>query len=289
MSSPKVIFLGNCQAQAFESLSAYLGLKIEVIGVPPIWLLNGNDRDNLLRKFEEADFIFSQRLSDTYPFELLRNAALREAYGSKVVVWPNIYFDGYFPGIRYLYNQSGKVTGPLSDYHFQWIMDGWRMERSIEETVGVVCDFSKWSGEPDFVERSLNELRDREKVVDVTISDYVRDNFRTKKLFYTMNHPKTVVLAEMLKRIVTSVGLECKPEHLEGYAYHLQQINLPAFPIFQQRYMAVFKEEDVFKGVTADQENEGLETKPAFYDYVSLVERFYRIYDASFSRNSPFT
>ena len=279
MVQPKVIFLGNCQAQSFESLAGHLNLGIEIISAPPIWEVTEANVENLIEKISSADIVFSQRMSPRYPVTFVRNAVLKERFGAKVIVWPNIYFDGYFPGVRYLYNELGKVVGPLRDYHFQWIIDGWREGLSVDETALTVIRPSSWTGSADFLEVSLRELRLREKDADVKISDYIQNNFRRNKLFYSMNHPKTSVLGEMLRRMLSWADIPYHQNGIESYSYNLDEIIIPAFPIFRDRYRPTFKDDDKFKGVAISTETGNPENKVEYYGLSSLIECYYRFYD----------
>ncbi|MBB6486707.1 WcbI family polysaccharide biosynthesis putative acetyltransferase [Rhizobium lusitanum] len=278
---PKVVFIGNCQAQAFESLCGHLGVEVDVIAVPPIWEINEDSSGFLADSLMRADFIFSQRLSEDYSLELIRNGVLQDRYGEKVIVWPNIYFDGYFPGIRYLYNDYGKIVGPLADYHFQWIIDSWRDGSTVEETALLAHDLSVWKGDVDFVEQSTNQLKSREKRASVNISDYIVNNFRRKKLFYTMNHPVDEVLVEMLARLFQKAGVPFSSRNSVGYPYTLNQIIIPEFRIFRERYKPIFEESCLFKGVESPTDVPASLHNERSYSFRSLIEAYFALYDQS--------
>jgi hypothetical protein len=63
-----------------------------------------------------------QRVSNEFDIDWIASSRVREAFGDKVTVWPNIYFDGYFPGVQYVYLAHwGKLLSPLGEYHFEQI------------------------------------------------------------------------------------------------------------------------------------------------------------------------
>ncbi len=140
-----IVYLGNCQAQAFESLSGHLKLNVDVHRVPAVYTIEANQEEIISPVLDRADFIFSQRLSSSYPVHFLRNDHLRKKYGEKVIIWPNIYFDGYFPGLKYIYGKHGKVVGPLRDYHFDWIYEGWKRGEDPNITAKIPTSKEFWA------------------------------------------------------------------------------------------------------------------------------------------------
>ena len=183
---PKICFIGNCQAQALTSLAAFLNIRANLVFLPPVFDLAAFDKDSVRKSVDDCDFVFSQAVSEEFPIEYVRPSAIRARFGHRAVSWPNIYFDGYFPGIRYIYvgvNRQ-KLTGPLSDYHFSVINGSWREGISVANCVGRIESAS----EPYFfdnpVERSLHNLRERESGLDTGIADYIATNYRMQKLFF---------------------------------------------------------------------------------------------------------
>jgi hypothetical protein len=119
----RVVVFGNCQAQLLESLieTACPGTTIDK--VPPVFVLTDADQDLIGSKLQSADVIFAQRISDDYHLGWARTREIKATYGEKVVSWPNIYFDGYFPDVRYLYLGGwNKVQSPLEDYHLDSVI-----------------------------------------------------------------------------------------------------------------------------------------------------------------------
>lgn len=58
------------------------------------------------------------------------------------------------------------------------------------------------------VENSLNELKSRESVCDVIISDYVEENYNKKELFYVPNHPTNDVMKVITKRLLEHLSFK---------------------------------------------------------------------------------
>lgn len=57
------------------------------------------------------------------------------------------------------------------------------------------------------VEKEILKLEEREKLCDVIISDFIRRNYRYKKLFYEPYHPAGVLLKEKGRKILEIIGV----------------------------------------------------------------------------------
>lgn len=286
MKAPVVVYLGNCQAQFFEGLSDYLQLGVEVRRIPPVWLIRDEHRPEVDELLSSADIIFKQRIANDYPIAFVRDDEIKASYPDRTILWPNAYFDGYFPGLKYIYNVAGKVEGPLSDYHFQWIEDGWRSGASSQEVLQWATRGDAWAGPRDVVELSLAQLRNRERGLDVAISDYVCQRFRSKKLFYSMNHPHIDLLYELLRRIYEVAALPFVPKMPpERFPYMLDQIDIPCVGMFRDRYRPTFAITDLIKGRSYSPETGAVDTNVVqFFNWQELIDGFYRIYDLKLAR-----
>lgn len=293
----KIVFIGNCQAQALTQLAHYLELGAELVIVPPVFDLGAFNTPEIKEKIYSADVVFSQRVNEDYPAEFIRPSVLRRELGDKVVIWPNIYFDGYFPGVRYVYAQNGsKVTGPLSDYHFLQI------QQSYKDGVSPQAAWEAFiSPQPsdilptDPISDSIANLRHREQDVDVTMSDYIEANATRTKLFYSMNHPSDEVLIEALRRMVEKSGAdlhvpEYDPARLVGYPYSLNEIDLPILPFVQKQYEipssqieTIVGKELVFNGTI-----HGAGSEPKSYTGVEIIESFYKVYESAEAADAVF-
>lgn len=282
MARPNVIYIGNCQAQAFQSLTGHLGLDVEVLLAPPVWAISKEEEAKLEDRIRKAHFVFCQRLAPDFPVSMLRAANLRALAPGKTIIWPNIYFDGYFPGIGYIYREDGKVEGPLRDYHFEWMHKSWEAGGSVEETARIATDASAWDQRPDVVEASILQLREREADVDVTISDYIVNRFRSQKLFYAMNHPYDALLSEMLRRLFQFAGLRFSSVGPESYPYTLNEIQIPALGVFKQRYRPSFHDVDIIKGAAVDPATCKSTAERLYSGFEELTGEFFRQYDRVF-------
>jgi len=194
----KVVVAGNCQARPISELFE------EVPGFivsPPIvlHLSRPHDLKKHLVTFEWADFIFAQRTDARFPCSWLRTKELRKRYGKKVVVWPNIFFSGQQPYLRYLTHQNiGRILGPIEAMHDLRIFSEWVL--GMREQEGCVSPFGA-----DYVlkvaQLSLTNLLERENDCDIIISDVIRSE-GARKLFFTFNHPTRFLLEKIFDRML---------------------------------------------------------------------------------------
>jgi len=284
-TKPSICFIGNCQAETMSSIVNHFGLDFELILLPPVFDISQFKTRKCEDLISSADFIFCQRVSEDYEVEFIRPSAIKSLYGQKSRLWPNIYFDGYFPGIEYIYTPNGKLTGPLSDYHFRALRQGWDDGvPAAELTEGFLRgELAAFPSNP--VERSLNMLRDREVGLDVPISDYIATRFRSRKMFYSMNHPDNGTLIEMMTRLFGSVGLPWDASReplISSFPYTLNQIDIPCLPWVHQRYGMWFDQPDQVRGreLRIDENYAGEGSEARIYDWRDVVEAYFSVYSA---------
>jgi Polysaccharide biosynthesis enzyme WcbI len=283
MAVPKVAFIGNCQAQALSSLAGHLGTPIEVVPLPPVFEVAAFDTAEVRQRLASADVIFNQRVAEDYVIEFARPSAIRREYGARAISWPNIYFDGYFPGIGYVYQTSGKVIGPLGDYHIPFFRECWERGESMWETTRRWLAGEAFDRDP--VQASLEQLRDREEGLDVAISDYLAGVVRKRQVFYAMNHPSDEVLLETLSRLLGKVGIGVgDPSRLSTYPYTLDLVRVPAVRSLSPFLSGGFDFTDriVGRGLVLDGRRLAHADYEVFYDWLGLVNVFFSLYEHVF-------
>jgi hypothetical protein len=139
---------------------------------------------------------------------------LRENFPSKkIIVWPNLFFNGDNPELTYITSHDGKrLSGPLTQYHNKYIFKGWIEGYTGEDLVLELPNLIKRDAENIHasVQRSLEELVKRSSEADVNVCDKIQSLFGTVKLFHTFNHPCSLLLNE-LSRQVSALIFENEP------------------------------------------------------------------------------
>src|SRR5262249_53693050 len=137
----------------------------------------------------KSDFIFAQLVQPAYPVQLVRSSALKERYGERVLLWPNIFFKGQTPDLCYVTATSGaRVLGPLGEYHSRPIINAWREGLTVEmASLRLTGGQVELMALDDLVAISLQELRQRELQCAVGITDIIEEHWRSRRCFFTFN------------------------------------------------------------------------------------------------------
>jgi len=278
----KVCIAGNCQAQHMEMMLGVGSDEVEIDRLPPVFMMQQSDHASFYEKLDKADVVFTQRISKEYNLDWLASDEIRSTFGDKVVVWPNIYFDGYFPGVQYIYLPKwGKLLSPLGEYHFQQVHAAHAAGKTIDEAVEAFAGERLFDGAPDPIGGSLGQLRAREHDVDVPISDVIEEGVAADRLFYTPNHPVNGLLGTMLARLAERAGIRFDAEKAAAAPYRLDECYIAASPAIVRRFSFPFDREAVYRGreLLAVEPHSVTLGEVHNYDTRSLVEAFYRLYD----------
>jgi hypothetical protein len=279
----KVCIPGNCQAQHMEMMLGIAQPGVEIVRLDPVFLMSDADKDGVYEKLAAADVILTQRIADEYNLRWIASAEVKRVFGNKVAVWPNIYFDGYFPGVQYIYlGKWGKLLSPLGEYHFAQIHAAHAAGKSVDEALEAFAGERLFENSPDPIGDSLGQLRAREADVDVPISDAIAEAHAGTRQFYTPNHPVNGLLATMLTRLARHAGIEIDTEKAAAAPYRLDEFYIAASPAIVNRFSLPFDHEAVYRGrevVAVDPHTITL-GDVRNYDSRALVAAFFRLYDA---------
>ena len=216
----KILVIGNCQARPVTKLMQGTG---SFDCLPPILLQlsrpeHAGEHQTLI---DAADIIFAQLTVDTFEPAHLRSSQIKSQYPDKTIIWPNVFYSGQQPYLRYMTHLTeGRILGPLEALHDirifrKWLIQSGRLRQA------------DWVEAPGFMESagaaSLQELKSREQKCDVAVSDLIQDTPEGERLFFTFNHPSNWLLARVSERMLNQRGasyvIEEKndPEYLSRY------------------------------------------------------------------------
>lgn len=264
----KALVIGNCQARPLTQLiaqSAYAEMLEPIV----LHLAKDADHDAHVARMGEADVIFAQQTADNFARPWLRSKNVRADHPA-VFVWPNIFWSGQQPFLRYMTHMTGgRMLGPLEALHDLRIYHDWLVKEGAIADQSTAFD----SVYVDRVrERSLAELQRREASCDVTITDVLGAHVDDRRLFFTFNHPTAFVLAEVAKRLLKVAG------------YYEAQVDEPANePLGRYVVPSLWPEKpDNLQGDGYALEAGGQVTRkpgaPVRYDEDSLVTAFHEVY-----------
>jgi len=280
----RIAVLGNCQAQMLEGMFAQFSPNVHVDRLAPNFQMTAADAPSVHATLAQADIIFAQRVSKSYHLSWLTPAGLRADYKERVITWPNLYFDGYTPGVHYIYLHGwGKLSSPLTDYHLREVVDAHRAGADAKQAAHVLRHPPTPAS--DSFDASFSELRAREAEVDIPISDFLAPIVAQQRCFYTPNHPKNLLLAEMGRRLAAAAGLAFDAAAAAAsFESRLDRIYIPAAPDVVRHHNLPFDHIPLYHGVEVGDVGAGQVTlgKPRCFEMQPLVDSFYRIYDVAF-------
>lgn len=257
--------------------------NVQINRLPPVFMMQDADKDAVYSHLRSADAIFAQRISREYGIDWVASDEVRREFGDKVTVWPNIYFDGYFPGVQYVYlSKWGKLLSPLGEYHFEQVRAAHAAGKTVDEAVEAFAGEALFGASPDPFGGSLDQLRAREVDVDAPISDAIEESVAESRQFYTPNHPVNGLLAKMLERLAARAGVPLDSAKAAGAPYRLDECYIATSPAIVSRFGLPFDQTTVYRGreVISVEPHTVTLGGPRDYDSGSLVEAFYKLYDA---------
>jgi hypothetical protein len=158
--------------------------------------------DDYSEALNRSDVILAQKTAPQFPIPILRSKHIKETYGNKALVWPNIFFGGQQPYLRYFtHRTAGRILGPLEATHDLRIFMDWVVHRTGKQL---------WTPPPDalyqeeIIHRSLANLRQREQGCDIILSDVIESNL-DQQLFFTFNHPSMQLLRTAAQRVLSNI------------------------------------------------------------------------------------
>lgn len=180
------------------------------------------------------------------------------------------------------------MKSPLAEYHNKTFLDTWKEGGSVKDALKRHLDIGynqeKYSS---FISESFNELKRRERLVDIAVTDLIEENLRKERLFFTFNHPCKTLIVEMSKRVLQRMELKVNQlERLTEIKEPLDKIIVPVNS-FTQKYLGLqFSDVDTFKGVECTFDLNGQLSVSGSYYYLlpEIVEKYYEIYDRDLSK-----
>jgi hypothetical protein len=277
-----ICIAGNCQAQHMEMMLGVGNQDLSITRLPPVFLMKPDEKDDVYARFAAADVIFMQRISNEYGIDWIASSAVKDSFGDRVTIWPNIYFDGYFPGVQYVYLPNwGKLLSPLGEYHFAQVRAAHAAGQTAEEALNAFAGDALFEAAPDPIAESLNRLRTREADVDVPISDVIEERHARERQFYTPNHPVNALLARMIERLAQRHDIAFDAPRAIAAPYRLDECDIATSPAIVRRFALPFDHDTHYRGreLLAVEPHQVTLGGPKDYSARDLVDAFYRLYD----------
>lgn len=275
-----LVCYGNCQIDNLVSLiltSEKLREIYLILYFPPVQSVDEEEckngfPDTVIREIDlfiyqdvSRENKFSARLASIELIEKLREDAIR-------ICIPNVYWTGYFPQFcANKYNpQLQGIRGGLFPYGDKNIHRLWR-EHDADEIVFILSQEDFYSKEEVMAnaELSLQELRNREAVCDIKISDFIEAEYKEHYLFYTTNHPTNYLLKELVIRIFDHLLMKISDIH-EEIAEENDSREIAIYPSVK-KYLGLRFKKETFCWLTLIK-NESLTFQDYVIDYIKYCK-----------------
>lgn len=210
----KIVVAGNCQAQPFKRVLLNVLDNVE-ISAYTIHSANNEVGRKFSQEVREADLVLSFRISDNFRIEDFRPAQIEKNAGSRFKTITNLFFSGYHPDYSYVNGQNGKrLQGVLGDYHSKICLVGCLLGCGPSEIVHAMVDrqVGKDLGYHQVFNRSLGDLEERDKAIDIGYAKRLAEIANKEELFLTFNHPKNYVFFDYVFHILNEIGLPYKKQ-----------------------------------------------------------------------------
>lgn len=226
-----IVVVGNCQAPILARILSWINGGVHVSPVP-IHTLQRNMMNDAASKIDGADLVVTQPIHGEY-FGPLRTT---EWIGKKrLVIVPNVFFEGHLPDCCYVGGMSGRVKSPVGEYHSIIALKAFLEGRSAEETEALYNreTFERF-GYLDLVDQSWAELELRAKRLDVNWAPLLSELKALGVFTYTVNHPDNRAMLAVACHAARELGIPLEDSKQDLQRYFVDELStgivLPVFP-----------------------------------------------------------
>lgn len=208
MSKLEALFIGNCQN---NGLIQYLSLSEEFSKTYNIkqyanWELIDNNDSIPVNDIKNADLFIYQPLPPIHGC-YSTDPTVENSIGyfvknsCKKISYPYVYCSSLWPLIQAGYNDDRWFGGQVID---KLTSQGLEFKDVADLYFNNKID---WDYETRFIE-SMSILKNKEKLTDLKISDFIENNVKKIPLFLIPQHPTSVIFYELSNRILDNLGMQ---------------------------------------------------------------------------------
>ena len=165
-----------------------------------------------MRKGVKSDIIITQHIKDNYRDKNYLSTSYivnNVKKTTKIILFDSCWFDFYYVGL------FGLIDNQIP-YHLDSLIDCYKKNYSIDKYIEDCVNNVNFKTNEDLENIAINsliELNNRynkakniytntENVYVMTIHDYVKENYKKKLLFYSMNHPSKYIFQYICEEII---------------------------------------------------------------------------------------
>jgi hypothetical protein len=138
-----------------------------------------------------------------------------------IIIYQRQYFNFYYYDT--IYKQfNGDTLHKPNDYHYNEMINYYKNNKSINDYINDVVNNKNLKSSDELEKIALDsikyliekdkdivkELVKNENIKYISIVDYIKDNYKKKLLFYSMNHPTKILLQLICEKIVKILNIK---------------------------------------------------------------------------------
>jgi len=282
----KYTIIANCQGlvlQQFLKTNTFFVSEYEFIHINLIQNISKEEIDNFYKIIDKLDLLIIQPIDDNYKnyYKCSTKSILKNIRKDcKVIMFPSIYFTGYYPNI--VHNYIKEINIIVHDINIiKNFINSKDKESFIKDCIDIINDTNFYSKEfiNNNINTSLKELENRETNANINykpnnfikLSNFIRENYKKKILFLSLNHQNKYIYRYMSDKILELLLFEKidYPEELDP------QLNLESCIVYKSVINTINK--DLTKNIFSQRELPSVNLKTFLefhYDKYSRVKNY---------------
>jgi hypothetical protein len=226
-----ILFYGNCQLIAVTQ-TLKLSSKFNVHNYE--CFSTEISKEEFTDIIKTSDFIVTQHIHDNYRDKdyLSTNYIIENKNpNTKIIIMDSLHFDFYYFDTIY-HNDNNKRLREPCDYHYSKMMECYKNRKNIEYYIDNFANNSNLKSSEELEEianNSLSELYKRylinkntfenheKHIYVITTHDFIKENYKNKLLFYSMNHPTKYTIQNVCSHVMDIFGFENNLDYTINY------------------------------------------------------------------------
>ncbi|NCC83759.1 MAG: hypothetical protein EOM03_06490 [Clostridia bacterium] len=291
----KIAIIGNCQASPLADLLSALCPNVNFVAPPAVHRIEVNEVATFLASLDSFDAVITQPIAAGYRNNIgidtdnLRN---RMRQNQRLVLIPNLYFEGFFPTWGYMKYKQGNLRGKMppgvlpdcasdeifttlrkNDYQCFFLLCAWFQGFSTKQTAKLLK--TKFDSEllRSWYMNSLAEFANREKACDTRMAPVLQNILaHSEYQFYSFNHPNKALLTTLALQVldILTEKLQDKEALLrraDGLRDRLEGIQLPIYPFVSSSLGENFERNVILK------------IGDSFFSILEFIEYYYTYFE----------
>jgi hypothetical protein len=215
-----ILFLGNCQLNAIKETICLLPSKYNIFNIS-VHVTN-IEKIEIFNIIQKCDIIITQSIKEDYRNMdyLSTNYVINNSNKKcKIIIVDSCFFNFYYFDSIYKSFNNEKLQKPVG-YHYDKMIETYNDNKPVNYYIDNYVNNLELKTKDELetiAENSLNELKKRynssltqynkENIYIISNYEYIKNNYKKKLLFYSMNHPTKYVIQYMCEEINKHLNL----------------------------------------------------------------------------------